>query len=78
MLTKDKDVKPKKDVKDFSKNVFLSVAYSDFLSVGSISFDIFTIVFFFGRFFLKHIENKKGGGDSGACSSGKFLKIYLL
>ena len=34
MLTKDKAVRPKKDVKDPLKNVFMSAAYSEFFSVG--------------------------------------------
>ena len=79
MLTKYKDVKPKKDVKGPLKNVFMSAAYSEFFSVREYHiFTYFQSVFFCERIILKHIENKKGSGGPDACFLGKFLKVYML
>ena len=61
MLSKYKDVRPKKGTKSPLQNVFMSAAYSDFFSGrGHQNLTFFKRSFFFGRVILKHIENKKG------------------
>ena len=60
MLTKDKDVRPKKDVKGPLKNVFMSVTYSEFFSMGGTKFSHVFKRIFSERIILKHIKNKKG------------------
>ena len=47
MLTKYKDVRPKKSVKIPLKNVFMSAAYSDISQGGGTKFDIIPSVVFF-------------------------------
>ena len=79
MLAKYEDVRPKKDVKDPLKSVFMSAAYSEFFSVRGTNFShIFQAYFFFERIILKHIENKNDCGGSRGRLPGKFLKIYVL
>ena len=79
MLTKYKDVRPKKGVnKPFEKCFHVCGVFRIFFREGTQLFDIFSSVFFFGRNILKHIENKKALEGPGACFSGKFLKIYIL
>ena len=74
MLTKCKDVRPKKDVKGILQNVFMSAAYSKFFSVKG--HQIFTYIkrIFCGRIILNHIENKKGCGGSGGVLPRKIFK----
>ena len=74
MLTKYKDIRPKKDVKSPLKNVFMSVAYSKIFSkVGAPNFDVFSRVVFSGKIILKHLEIKKGSrGFRGHVPPEKF------
>ena len=74
MLTKHKDVGPKKSVKSPLKNVFMPAEYLEIFFKGAPNFDILSSVFFSDRIILKHIENKKTLGKAGVCSSGNFLK----
>ena len=64
MLTKYKDVRPRKSVKSPLKNVFMSAAYSEFFSgrVHQILLH-FQAYSFSDRILLKHIETRKGSGD---------------
>ena len=55
MLTKYKDVRPQKGVKNPLKNVFTFAAHSKIFRVGAPDVD----VFFSGRIILKRIENKE-------------------
>ena len=59
MLTKYKDVRPKKDVKNFLKNVFMSGlrVFRNFFREEAPNFDTFSSVVFSGRTVLKHVEN---------------------
>ena len=57
MLTKYKDVKPKKDVKSPLSNVFMCCGvFRNFFSKGASSFDIFSSVFFPEDFFEAYLE----------------------
>ena len=78
MLTKYKNVRPKKGVKSPLKNVFMSAAYLRiFFREGAPKFAIYSRVFF-GRVILKHIESKKGSKEVQGHAPRKFLKIYML
>ena len=73
MLTKYKDVGPKKSVKGPLKNAFMSAAFSEFFSLtGHQIFSYFQRIFS-GRIMLKHIENKKDCGRFGGVLAGKFF-----
>ena len=79
MLTKYKDVRPKKNVnKPFEKRFYVCGVFTNFFRVGAPNFGVFLRVVFSGRIMLKHIENKKGLRESGGMLPGKFLKIYIL
>ena len=73
MLTKCKDVRPKKDVKSFLKNVFMSAAHSEVFQGGAPNFDIFSCVVFSRRIILKHLENKTGIRGVGGHATPKFF-----
>ena len=75
MLTKYKEIRPKKDVKSPLKNVFMSAAYSEIFS-GMVhqNFDIFSSAVFFGRIILKHLENQKGFRRSGGMLHQKIFE----
>ena len=61
MLTKYKDVRPKKGIKSPLKNVFMSAMYlRNFFGEEATKFAVFSSVFFSFIIILKHIENKKG------------------
>ena len=79
MLTKYKDVRPKKGVRSPLKMFScLQRVQEIFSSRGHSNLPYFQACFFF-RIILTYIEYKKSSrGGSGACSPGKFLKIYIL
>ena len=61
MLTKYKDVRPKKGVnKLFEKCFHVCGVFRYFFRDRTSHFDILSSVFFYGRIILKYIENKKG------------------
>ena len=63
MLTKYKNVKPKKGVnKPLKKYLHICDVFRNFFRERAPKFDIFSGVVFSGRIILKHIENKKSSG----------------
>ena len=61
MLTKYKDIRPKKDVKSLLKNGFhVCNVFRNFFRERAPSFEIFSCVVFSAELFLKQLENKKG------------------
>ena len=79
MLTKYKDVGPRKGVYKPFKIMFLCLRrIQKLFQGGSTYFDVFSSVVFSGRIMLKYIENKKSLRGSGGMLPGNFLKIYIL
>ena len=65
MLTKYKDVRPKKDVNSPLKNVFIfhiCGILKNFFTEGHQNLTYFLAYYFFSRIIVKQIENKKGFG----------------
>ena len=77
MLTKYKDVRPKKGVnKLFRKCFHVCGVFQIFFREGYHIYDIFSSVVFSSRVILKHIENKKGSrGVRGHATPAKFGKL---
>ena len=80
MLTKYKDVRPKKGVnKPFEKCFHICGVFRIFSRESTPHFDIFSSVVFSGKIILKHVENEKDSRGSGGMLPRKiFENLHIV